>query len=135
MFHFFNKNKDTIGLFLLIIIFGSGFAIYGYNKINGVDLTTPVEIDWSDFDLPPRPVIEKGPDAIIYFTNHYRQSSGNDTIAKIRNDLQEHDSIKNLFVDIITEQDSEYIAKIDCKGACRQADLDLLKVREGIVIK
>ncbi|MBT4722933.1 hypothetical protein HN958_04045 [Candidatus Falkowbacteria bacterium] len=132
MFSYFNKNKDTIGLLLIIVIFGSGFAIYGYNRLNGVNLTDPIEVNLSDFDLP---LVKPQSLSTIYFSNYYKKESGNETLLAIQSDLQNYDSIKDLFVEIITDEQSEYIAKIDCRGQCNHSDLELLKTRKNIVVK
>jgi hypothetical protein len=52
-----NKNKladhQTINfpLIALMIIFGSGLLIWGYNFIRGVDLSKPPQVDYSQFKL------------------------------------------------------------------------------------
>lgn len=130
--NYFNKNKDTIGLLLIIVIFGSGFAIYGYNRLQGVDLTDPIEVDLADFDLP---LIKPQSHSTIYFSNYYKKESGNETLLAIQSDLHGYDSIKNLFVEIITDEQSDYIAKIECRNQCSQSDLELLKTRKNITVK
>ena len=134
MRNYFNKNKDTIGLLLILIIFGSGLAIYGYNRINGVDLSKPTAVNFDDFELPAFQKVETGPEAELYFPNYYREDSVNETIDVIRQDLKGLTTLDNLFVEIITAQNSDYIAKIDCQRQCSSEDLESLRFNKNIKI-
>ncbi|KKQ80785.1 MAG: hypothetical protein UT02_C0002G0010 [Parcubacteria group bacterium GW2011_GWC2_38_7] len=43
-------TKQTIYTFLLILIFGSGLAIYVWNRIQGRDLSQPPNFDLSAYN-------------------------------------------------------------------------------------
>ena len=49
------ENKDKIALFLIAVILGGGFLIYGVNRFRGIDLGKPPVFDTSVFDLKLAP--------------------------------------------------------------------------------
>ncbi|MBI5254281.1 hypothetical protein HY932_00675 [Candidatus Falkowbacteria bacterium] len=50
------KTNEKVAVFVLVVILGGGFAIYGINRLRGIDLSKPPHFDLPEFipeiDLP-----------------------------------------------------------------------------------
>lgn len=119
---------SSIGLVLLVVIFGSGWIIYGWNRLQGKDLSQPPQFNnLSDYDkyaaqfpdlnaktttTAPQDaatiateekkagtfVFEFLPDN-IYLKNSFRLSTAAETNNMIRNFISDFPDLKNMVID------------------------------------
>jgi len=155
------KTKQTISLFILLVVFGSGFAIWGYNRVHGIDLSQPPEIDMTQFQNIDQilgiseaefqenygvqetavldqsgseiqnPVLEPG----IYFSNFFRKKTATETTEQIKSILTSYSSLVDLPIELIMDKDSVFVAKIVMPEQVDSDELQKLQNEYGDIVR
>jgi len=109
--------RNVIGLLILIVVFGSGWIIYGWNRLQGKDLNQAPQFDLSEYDrysekfkievtkaevknqedLTSKQETEIPKESgVIYFKSSFRMPTASETETLIKDLLAEYPELKNL---------------------------------------
>lgn len=109
--------RNVIGLLILIVVFGSGWIIYGWNRLQGRDLNQAPQFDLSEYDrysekfkieeikaeskqseesVPPEETKISLESGVIYFKSSFRMPTAAETERLIKDLLAEYPELKNL---------------------------------------
>lgn len=148
-----NKEfKDQILVVVAIVVFGGGFLIFGWNYINGNDLSKSPNFDLSAYDeinfyLPDEEIetdVESDEDsevianesefAYIYFSNAFQGATDEDSEKLIRQFLQDYSSFDELSIEFLPS-DFDNLARINYSdGGVETATLQKLEEEFGDLI-
>lgn len=151
-----NNLKQTIVLFLVILIFGSGLAIYVWNLIHGKNLAEPPQFDLSAYDdmstfdeirenlfnteipeeVPPEVVIEEVASADLLESETIQSQSENENYLYFKNSfkLGTVSETNALIVSFLSDFPGFQDAKIDNLEALKNVKVELPALnREEII--
>lgn len=153
-----NKTRETFSLFLIILIFGSGLAIFVWNLMLGKDLSVPPEFDLSAYDdmssfeeikenlIEPKskdepetpPPVEMAEVEVtdvelesgkIYFKDSFRLNTAFETTALISSFLEDFEGLEDVLVD---NTEAEKILEIELPALNREVIIAELEENEQI---
>ena len=154
-----NKKRETFSLFLIILIFGSGLAIFVWNLMLGKDLSVPPSFDLSVYDdmssfdkikesliepqakeeeeeAPPVEIVEEvEADKVglkngkIYFKDSFRLNTAFETTELIASFLEDFKGFEDVLVNNI---EAEKILEIELPAINREELISQLEENEQI---
>ncbi|MFH0814539.1 MAG: hypothetical protein V1902_00380 [Candidatus Falkowbacteria bacterium] len=109
------KTTDKLAIFVLVVVLGGGFAIYGINLLRGIDLAKPPHFDLPEFtpeiNLPTPPLA--GPTINVESQKNDNSVSEEQVIKGIKEKLQAEPEnkifFKNFFKQPTPEETEKFI--------------------------